>query len=223
MIAHSQAPFEVDGRAGGDDGEAVVISTHDYGNLGVSEQYLLWSLPGQPLHVEPLKIDCWNYEVARKGKRLELRTGATPGCDGVVRTWSAQGGFRLERSIEFSPKPGTTMAGFKEDQSPVQVEQFHRDLKRLAPRDWRPMAQALSFALLRSEAEDKYLVLTPCSSGHTCQAGNAFAGCTRDGRSCFFAWEEFESKKVKYFPDRVRWPADLTPVVDDWVKGEMRD
>jgi uncharacterized protein YecT (DUF1311 family) len=222
VIAESQAPFEVEGRAGDDKGEAVVISTHDFGNLGISEQTLLWSLPGQPLHVEPLKSECQNYDVTRKGKRLELRTAASPGCEGVVRTWSAEAGFKLERRIEFSPKRGTTMADFKKDQSPLDIEQFYVQLKRLAPQDWRAMARALRFAALRSADDGKYRVLSPCSIGRSCQAGAAFAACSRDGKACFFAYE-WSFAKVKYFPDRARWPADVTPVVDDWVNGEMRD
>jgi uncharacterized protein YecT (DUF1311 family) len=222
VIAESQAPFEVEGRAGDDQGEAVVVSTHDFGNLGMSEQTLLWSLPGQPLHVEQLKIECLNYDVTRKGKSLELRTTASPGCEGVVRTWSAKRGLKLERSIEFSPKRGTTMATFKHDQSPLDIEQFDVHLKRLAPGDWRAMARALRFATLRSADDDKYLVLSPCSTGHVCQTSAAFAACTRDGKACFFAYER-TFMKATYFPDRARWPADLTPVVDDWAKGEMRD
>jgi uncharacterized protein YecT (DUF1311 family) len=222
VIAESQAPFEVEGRAGDDQGEAVVVSTHDFGNLGMSEQYLLWSLPGQPLHAELLKTECLNYDVTRKGKRLELRTTASPGCEGVVRTWSAQSGLKLERSIEFSPKRGTTMADFRHDQSPLDIEQFYLHLRRLAPQDWRAMARALRFAALRSADDDKYLVLSPCSNGHVCQTSPAFAGCTKDGKACFFAYE-WRFGKVKYFPDRARWPADLAPVVDDWVNGEMRD
>jgi uncharacterized protein YecT (DUF1311 family) len=222
VIAESQAPFEVEGRAGDDRGEAVVVSTHDFGNLGMSEQYLLWSLAGQRLHVEQLKTECLNYDVTRKGKRLELRTTASPGCEGVVTTWSAEGGLKLARSTEFSPKQGTTMAAFKPDQSPLDIEQFYVHLRRLAPEDWRAMARALRFATLRSAEDDKYLVLSPCSNGHVCQTSAAFAACTKNGKACFFAYE-WSFAKVKYFPDRARWPADLTPVVDDWVKGEMRD
>jgi uncharacterized protein YecT (DUF1311 family) len=216
VIVESQAPFEVEGRAGDDHGEAVVVSTHDFGNLGISEQYLLWSLPGQPLHVEPLKTECLNYDVARKGKRLELRATVSPGCEGVVRTWSAEGGLKLERSIEFSPKRGTRTADFKRDQSPLDIEQFYVHLKRLAPGDWRPMARSLRFAALRSADDDKYLVLSPCSIGRSCQNSPTFAACTKNGKACVFAYE-WSFTKVKYFPDRVRWPADLTPVVDDWV------
>jgi uncharacterized protein YecT (DUF1311 family) len=222
VIAESQAPFAVDGRAGDERGEAVVISTHDLGNMGISEQFLLWSLPGQPLHVEQLKTGCSNYDVRRKGKRLELRTSVAPGCDGIVRTWSAQGGLKLERRIEFSPKRGTTMADLHQDGSPLEIEQFYGHLKRLAPQDWYRMARALSFATRRSADEDKYLVLTPCSNGHSCQGGAAFAACSKDGKACFFAYE-WKYAEIKYFPDRARWPADLTPLLDQWVKGEMRD
>lgn len=114
------------------------------------------------------------------------------------------------------------MAAFKPDQSPLDVEQFYVHLKRLAPQDWRAMARALRFATLRSADDDKYLVLTPCSTGHVCQTSPAFAACTRDGKACFFAYER-TFRKATYFPDRARWPADLTPVLDDWVNGEMRD
>jgi uncharacterized protein YecT (DUF1311 family) len=222
VIAESGAPFKIDGRSGDDNGEAVVVSTHDYGNGGFSNQYLVWSLPGRPLRVEALKADCWNYyDVNKKGTRLELRTTASPGCDGIVETWSAQGGLRFERKIEFSPKRGTTMADFHDNESPIDNEQFYNSLKRLAPRDWRPMARALSSATVRSDEDDKYVVLSPCSTGHSCQGGNAFAAYAKGSQNFFFADEQRSG--VKYFPDRSKWPTELTQIVDQWVKGEMRD
>jgi uncharacterized protein YecT (DUF1311 family) len=224
VMAESIAPFEIDGRGSDDKGEAVVVSTHDYRNLGLSEQYLLWSLPDQPLRVEALKAGCSDYDVTRKGRRLELRTRVSPGCDGVVRTWSAEEGLGPARSIVFSPRRGTTMDDFHQGESPTDIEQFYLSLKRLAPRDWRPMAQALSFATVRSVDDDKgkYVVLSPCSTGRSCQVGNTFAAYAKAGKRFFFARDVLGSG-VTYFPGRATWPADLTPVVDQWVGGAMRD
>jgi uncharacterized protein YecT (DUF1311 family) len=224
VFAESIAPFQIDGRGGDDKSEAVVVSTHDYGNLGLSEQAVLWSLPDQPLHVEALKAGCSDYEVARKGRRLELRTRVSPGCDGVVRTWSAEGGLGPARSIVFSPRRGTTMADFHQGDSPTDIEQFYLSLKRLAPRDWRPLALALSFATVRTTRDDtgKYIVLSPCSTDRSCQVVNAFAAYAKAGKRFFFARDVLGSG-VTYFPDRAAWPADLTPIVDEWVGGAMRD
>jgi hypothetical protein len=62
--------------------------------------------------------------------------------------------------------------------------------------------------------------LSPCSRGH-CQSADVFAAYAKAGKTFFFAHDVAGS--VKYFPDRARWPADLTQIVDEWVGGAMRN
>jgi uncharacterized protein len=106
LLAESYAPFEIDGRGGDETAEAVVISTHDYGSLGCSAQYLISARPHQPLRMEALKNDACalGYSVKKNARGLELTLDATPRRKGVVKVWTPQNervGF--ERSLGLSP------------------------------------------------------------------------------------------------------------------------
>jgi len=234
LIAESEAPFEIDGRGGDESGEAIVVSTHDNGNLGCSEQYLVSSLPNRPLRVETLdgRDNCSrSFLVRKKGTSLELTLDASPGRNGVVKRWSPESGQVVhDRRLEFSPKHGTTMADFHDNASPTDIEEFFDSLKRAAPRDWRSMAEALQYAFVRSDdADNKYVVLSPCSGSRGCPSESAFAAYATATKSFFFAYELPNSKLgrdragVIYFPDRAKWPADLSQIIRKWSEGEMRD
>jgi hypothetical protein len=234
LLAESLAPFEVDGRAGDENGEAIVVSTHDFGNLGCSNQYLISASPKQPLRVEELQVrdSCsTSFLVEKDGRKLSLTIAASPGEDGIVKSWSAESGIGLVRNLVFSPKRGTTMSDFHDDDSPTDNEEFFNSLKRAAPRDWRPMARALQFARVRADEAGKYVLFSPCSGFHGCPAESAFAAYEKASQKFFFAYEVFELKygrdrsdnAVVYYPERSRWPTDLSKLVDKWVQGEMRD
>ena len=225
LIAESQAPFAIDGRGGDDSGEAVVISTHDYGNLGCSDQYLVAALPNQPLRVQALnEVDSCglSFSVRKIGNRLELSTPALPGRDGLVREWSPKSGLIIELGTKFSPKHGTTMADFPGDGAPTDNEEFYNSIKRIAPRDWRSIAQALQSASVGEN--DNYLLMSTCSGRRGCPTENAFAAYAKASKTFFFAYElpgskykDDHAQQIIYYPERAKWPADLAELVDEWV------
>jgi len=227
LIAETNAPFEIDGRGGDDSGEAVIISTHDYGNGGCSDQYLLSVLPNLPLRFEKLNAnDCpaQSFAVKKIGNRLELSTLAEPGQDGLIRIWSPENGLVSESVTKFSPKPGTTMANLHDGDSPTDNEEFYNSLKRLASRDWRPMAQALQSTIVNIEDDEKYLVLFTCSAGvRGCPHEQAFAAYDKASKMFFFAYEPPGSRfakdrlqRITFYPERSKWPADLKDPLETW-------
>jgi uncharacterized protein YecT (DUF1311 family) len=235
LLAESQAPFAIDGRGGDETGEAVVVSTHDYGNLGSSEQYLISVRPNEPLRAQALKADnCCGYSVRKVANGLELTISPSAGRDGVVMFWKPHSGSLIfERRLEFAPQPGTTMAGFQADTAPTHNEEFYNALKRAAPRDWRVMAVALEFARNRDDdADGKYFVLSPCSSGRRgCPAEQAFAAYAVGTKLFYFAYElpnsgvgnNSQGPDVVYFPSRENWPPDIAKIVGRWIEGDLRD
>jgi uncharacterized protein len=211
LIAEALA-FEIDGRGGDDSGEAIVVSTYDGGNLGCADQYLISSLPSQPLRVEALggRDACWlSFSVKTNGNRLELRTPVAPGRDGLFSTWSAKSGLVVELGTEFVPRRGTTMADFHGDGPPTDNEEFYNSLKRMAPRDWRPMARALQFASVGEN--DKYVLMSACSGRRGCPDENALAAYAKASKTLFFAYElsgskykEDHAQQIIYYPDRAQ-------------------
>jgi uncharacterized protein YecT (DUF1311 family) len=172
--------LEVDGRGGDATAEAVVVSTHDYGNAGCSDQYLL---SVRAPRVEPLSVDsdpCWRiFAVKRNGSGLVLTKEASPGNDGSVRNWTPAGAATvLERRLEFAARRGTRMADFKPDSSPTDNEEFFDALRFAAPKDWRLMAAAFEHAYVRQDGTDgKPVVVTSCTDfPRACPYGPVFAG-----------------------------------------------
>jgi hypothetical protein len=74
--------LELDGRAGDGSAEAVVVSTHDYGTAGCSDQYLISVRANEAPRVEPLVVDgdpCWRiFGVKRYGSGLLLTRERRP-------------------------------------------------------------------------------------------------------------------------------------------------
>ena len=224
--------LEIDGRAGDSNAEAVVVSTHDYGTAGCSDQYLISVLANEAPHVEPLVVDgdpCWRvFGVKRNGSGLLLTKEATPGYDGSVRSWSpAAAATVFERQLTFAPRRGTRLADFKPHASPTDNEEFFEALRFAAPNDWRALAAALEHAHTRQDGSGgPPVVLTTCAdSPRACPYDQVFAACV--GGSCFFARERTgrgaEKKEIIYYPPRDQWPAQVTGTVDRWREGEMRE
>jgi hypothetical protein len=224
--------LELDGRAGDGSAEAVVVSTHDYGTAGCSDQYLISVRANEAPRVEPLVVDgdpCWRiFGVKRNGSGLLLTREASPGYDGSVRSWTpAAAATVLERRLEFAPRRGTRMADFKPHASPADNEEFFDALRFAAPNDWRPLAAALEHAHTRDDGTGgKPVILTTCSEfPRACPYEQVFAACVRG--SYFFARERYaraaEKKEITYYPPRDQWPAQVTEPVDRWREGEMRE
>jgi hypothetical protein len=166
--------------------------------------------------------------VSKTSGGLEFTLRPSPGEDGAIKRWSAKSGqvYFTSGRLEFAPKPGTTMADFSAGDPPTDNEEFFNALKRAAPGDWRAMARALQWAVVRSAPDDGAIVLAPCSGGsRLCMSEHAFAAYAKASKTFYFAYEALGGPpaEVHYYPARETWPTDVSEIVARWANGEMRE